>query len=171
MEETCCLSSSGCGGGRSSNRWLATAGSIWIQAIIGGTYTFSIYSPILKSSQSYDQFTLNTVSVFKDIGSNAGVFSGLLYAAVSSGPHRYGVPWVVHAIGATEGFVGYFFMWLAIVGFIPRPPLPLMCVVMFLASHSQTFFNTWNVVTAVHNFPHYSGTLVGLMKVSMFFFF
>ncbi|KAL2935941.1 Protein NUCLEAR FUSION DEFECTIVE 4 [Bienertia sinuspersici] len=113
----------------------------------------------------YDQFTLNTVSVFKDIGSNAGVFSGLLYAAVSSGPHRYGVPWVVHAIGATEGFVGYFFMWLAIVGFIPRPPLPLMCVVMFLASHSQTFFNTWNVVTAVHNFPHYSGTLVGLMKI------
>ncbi|XP_021866231.2 protein NUCLEAR FUSION DEFECTIVE 4 isoform X1 [Spinacia oleracea] len=151
----------------SNSRWVATAGSIWIQAIIGGTYTFSLYSPILKSSQSYDQFTLNTVSVFKDIGSNAGVLSGLLYSAVvSSGRHNRngGVPWVVHTVGAAEGFLGYFFIWLAVVGVIPRPPVPLMCVFMFLAAHSQTFFNTWNVVTSIQNFPDYSGTVVGLMK-------
>ncbi|XP_021733751.1 uncharacterized protein LOC110700515 [Chenopodium quinoa] len=149
----------------SNSRWAATAASIWIQAIIGGTYTFSIYSPILKSSQSYDQFTLNTVSVFKDIGSNAGVLSGFLYSAVSPGHNRNaGVPWVVHTVGAAEGFLGYFFMWLAVVGVIPRPPVPIMCVFMFFAAHSQTFFNTWNVVTSVQNFPDYSGTAVGLMK-------
>ncbi|KAL2936068.1 Protein NUCLEAR FUSION DEFECTIVE 4 [Bienertia sinuspersici] len=146
----------------SSSRWIAAAGSIWIQALIGGTYIFSTYSPILKSSQSYDQSTLDTVAVFKDIGSNAGVLSSLLY---TFGPHhRYGVPWVVHLVGATEGFLGYFFMWLAVVGLIPRPPVPLMCVFMFFAAHSQTFFNTWNVVTSVQNFPHCSGTVVGLMK-------
>ncbi|XP_010678619.2 protein NUCLEAR FUSION DEFECTIVE 4 isoform X2 [Beta vulgaris subsp. vulgaris] len=149
---------------KSKNRWIATAASIWIQAIIGASYTFSIYSPILKSSQSYDQSTLDTVSVFKDIGSNAGVLSGLLYTAVSSGHNRYGVPWVVHVVGAVEGFLGYFFIWLAVVGLIPPLPVPLMCVFMFLAAHSQTYFNTWNVVTCVQNFPDYSGTVVGLMK-------
>lgn len=35
---------------------------------------------------------------------------------------------------------------------------------MFMAAHAQTFFNTANVVTAVHNFPDYSGTIVGIMK-------
>ncbi|KMT10423.1 hypothetical protein BVRB_5g115520 [Beta vulgaris subsp. vulgaris] len=156
---------------KSNSRWVATAASIWIQAIIGGSYTFSIYSPTLKTSQSYDQFTLDTVSVFKDIGANAGVISGLLYTVVSSERNRYGVPWVVHMVGAVEGFLGYFFIWLAVVGLIPRPPVPLMCVFMFLAAHSQTYFNTWNVVTCVQNFPDYSGTVVGLMKVRSSSFF
>ena len=149
----------------SKNRWISTAASIWIQAIIGASYTFSVYSPVLKSSQSYDQATLDTVSVFKDIGSNAGVLSGLLYTSVIAGHGRYDVPWMVHLLGAAEGFIGYFFMWLAVVGLIPKPPVGVMCGFMFLAAHSQTFFNTWNVVNSVQNFPDYSGTVVGLMKV------
>ncbi|XP_057519816.1 protein NUCLEAR FUSION DEFECTIVE 4-like isoform X1 [Amaranthus tricolor] len=148
----------------SKNRWISTAASIWIQAIIGASYTFSVYSPVLKSSQSYDQATLDTVSVFKDIGSNAGVLSGLLYTSVIAGHGRYDVPWMVHLLGAAEGFIGYFFMWLAVVGLIPKPPVGVMCGFMFLAAHSQTFFNTWNVVNSVQNFPDYSGTVVGLMK-------
>lgn len=55
-------------------------------------------------------------------------------------------------------------MWLAVVGVIPRQPVPAMCLYMFLAAHAQTFFNTANVVTAVQNFPDYSGTIVGIMK-------
>ncbi|XP_028087858.1 protein NUCLEAR FUSION DEFECTIVE 4-like [Camellia sinensis] len=39
-----------------------------------------------------------------------------------------------------------------------------MCCFMLMAAHAQTFFNTANVVTAVHNFPDYSGTVVGIMK-------
>lgn len=72
--------------------------SIWIQCSNGATYAFGIYSPILKSTQAYDQSTLDTVSVFKDIGANAGVLSGLLYAAVVSGRghSRLSGPWVVH---------------------------------------------------------------------------
>uniref|UniRef100_A0A803L900 Nodulin-like domain-containing protein n=1 Tax=Chenopodium quinoa TaxID=63459 RepID=A0A803L900_CHEQI len=138
---------------RYNSRWIALASSIWIEALLGGIYTFSIYSPVLKTSQSYDQSTLNTVSVFKDIGSTSGVLSGLLYTAASS---RYSVPWVVHVLGAAEGFLGYFSMWLAVVGVIPRPPVPLMCLFMFVAAHFLTFFNTWNVVTSVQNFPECS---------------
>lgn len=55
-------------------------------------------------------------------------------------------------------------MWASVTGIIDRPAVGFMCLFMFLASHAQTFFNTANVVTAVHNFPDYSGTIVGIMK-------
>lgn len=149
-----------------NNRWVSTASSIWIQATSGGSYAFSIYSPALKSSQSYDQSTLDTISVFKDIGANAGILSGLLYAAVHGRRLGccFGGPWVVHAVGAAQCFVGYFFMWLAVVGVIAPPPVAVMCGFMFLAAHAQTFFNTANVVTGVENFQEYKGTIVGIMK-------
>ncbi|KAL0335672.1 UNVERIFIED_CONTAM: hypothetical protein Scaly_1438600 [Sesamum calycinum] len=149
-----------------AGRWIAAAASIWIQCSCGASYAFGIYSPILKSSQGYDQSTLDTISVFKDIGANAGILSGLLYSAVCRRRHHSSVwgPWVVHAAGAVQCFVGYFFVWLAVTGAIPRPQVPVMCLFMFLAAHAQTFFNTANVVTAVQNFPDYSGTIVGIMK-------
>lgn len=160
---------------RANNRkWLAAVASIWIQCSCGASYAFGIYSPVLKSSQGYDQSTLDTVSVFKDIGANAGILSGFLYSAVavirrhhpSSSPSFSGItgPWVVHLVGAIQCFLGYFFMWLSVTGIIHKPHVYLMCLFMFLAAHSQTFFNTANVVTAVHNFPGHSGTIVGIMK-------
>ncbi|OVA15347.1 Nodulin-like [Macleaya cordata] len=166
-----------------SSKWLATVASIWIQCTSGSSYAFGIYSPGLKSSQDYDQSTLDSIAVFKDIGANAGLISGLLYTAVTVRPRsssssssssaasssswisRVGGPWVVITAGAIQCFTGYFFMWLAVTGIIPRPPVPLMCLFMFFAAHAQTFFNTANVVTAVQNFPDYSGTIVGIMKV------
>lgn len=153
-----------------SNKWMATVVSIWIQCTVGASYTFSIYSSELKSSQGYDQSTLDTVSVFKDIGANVGVLSGLLYTAVvpkrgrSSGT-QLGGPWVVHLAGAVQCFIGYFFLWAAVAGVIDPPPVPVMCFFMFLAAHAQTFFNTANVVTGVYNFTSYGGTIVGILKV------
>ncbi|KAK4427222.1 hypothetical protein Salat_1491100 [Sesamum alatum] len=140
------------------NRWVATAASIWIQCTSGSLYTFTIYSSILKSTQGYDQSTLDTISVFKDLGANAGLLSGLLYSAA---PRR---PWLVLLAGSLQCFAGYFLMWLTVNGLLPRPPLLVMCFYMLLAAHAMTFFNTANVVTGVHNFPNYSGTIVGIMK-------
>ncbi|KAK6795205.1 hypothetical protein RDI58_008658 [Solanum bulbocastanum] len=156
-----------------SSKWLAAVASIWIQCSSGASYAFGIYSPVLKSTQFYDQSTLDTVSVFKDIGANAGILSGLLYTAVaampSSGRGRFsflhGGPWVVHLAGAIQCFAGYFFMWLAVTGTINRPPVTVMSLFMFIAAHAQTFLNTANVVAAVQNFPDHSGTIVGIMKV------
>lgn len=68
-------------------------------------------------------------------------------------------------VGAAQCFLGYFLIWAAVVGLIPRPPVPAMCLFMLLAAHAQSFFNTANVVTGVRNFPYYSGTIVGIMKV------
>ncbi|XP_055825509.1 protein NUCLEAR FUSION DEFECTIVE 4-like [Solanum dulcamara] len=155
-----------------SSKWLAAVASIWIQCSSGASYTFGIYSPALKSTQFYDQSTLDTVSVFKDIGANAGILSGLLYTAVAANPSYdrgrfsfvHGGPWIVHLAGAVQCFAGYFFMWLAVTGTINRPPVAVMALFMFIAAHAQTFLNTANVVASVQNFPDHSGTIVGIMK-------
>ncbi|KAI4336055.1 hypothetical protein L6164_014631 [Bauhinia variegata] len=145
-----------------NSKWFSTVASIWIQCTSGSLYTFSIYSQTLKSTQHYDQSTLDFVSVFKDIGGNSGVFAGFLYDFVFQ--HRRTGPWVVHLVGAALNFLGYFFMWTAVAGVIPRPPVPLMCLFMLVTAHAQTYFNTSNVVTGVRNFPNYTGTIVGIMK-------
>ncbi|KAJ0441098.1 hypothetical protein HanIR_Chr16g0793901 [Helianthus annuus] len=74
--------------------------------------------------------------------------------------------WLVYLAGVVQFFTGYFFIWLAVTGVIDRPPVLLMCLFMFMAAHAQTFFSTTNIVVAVRNFPDYSGTSVGIMKVT-----
>ena len=154
---------------RLSNKWMATVASMWIQFSIG-SYTFGVYSSVLKSSQGYDQSTLETVAVFRDIGSSAGVLSGLLYTAVTHSNSYSGFcgPWLVHLAGAIQNFLGNFLTWAAVVGLIKRPPVPLMCLFMFFSSHSMPFFSTANIVSGVQNFPDYSGTIVGIMKVQFY---
>lgn len=155
-----------------NSKWIATAASIWIQCSCSASYAFGIYSAALKSSQGYDQSTLDTVFVFKDIGANIGVLSGLLYDAVtdnhsdsrlSSSRFRSGLS-IVYLAGAVQCFAGYFLMWLSVTGVIYRPHVLFMCLFMFMAAQAQTFFNTENVVVAVRNFPDYSGTTVGIMN-------
>ncbi|KAG6391727.1 hypothetical protein SASPL_149485 [Salvia splendens] len=138
------------------NKWVAAAASIWIQCTAGSLYTFSIYSQALKSTQNYDQSTLTTISWFKDVG----LLSGLLYSATAARCR----PWLVLLAGSLQCFAGYFMMWLAVTAAIPRPQPAVMCLYMLVAAHAMTFFNTANVVTGVHNFPSYSGTIVGIMK-------
>ncbi|XP_023928019.2 protein NUCLEAR FUSION DEFECTIVE 4 [Quercus suber] len=150
---------------RVSNKWMATVASMWIQCSCG-VYTFSVYSSVLKSSQGYDQSMLETMAVFRDIGSMGGVLAGLLYSAVTNGSNRsgFGGPWAVLLAGATQNFLGYFLTWASVVGLIKRPPVPLMCLFMYLSSQSMPFFGTANTVSGVQNFPDYSGTIVGIMK-------
>ncbi|KAK9995933.1 hypothetical protein SO802_020619 [Lithocarpus litseifolius] len=151
----------------SSSKWIATVASIWILCSCGAD-TFSIYSSVLKSSQGYDQSTLDTVAFFKDFGSNSGVSAGLLYSAVTvnNSPRNWGGggPWVVHVAGAIQNFFGYFMMWASVVGLIQRPPVALMCLFIFLSNHAAVFFATANLVTGVRNFPQSSGTIVGILK-------
>lgn len=163
-----------------ANPWTAVAAAILIQSSCGASYTFSIYSAVLKSTQGYDQSTLDTVSVFKDIGASFGVLSGLLYTAVVPYTHRSALPgspskskwtslagpWVVLAAGAIQFFLGYLFIWASVVGLISPPPVPVMSFFAWLAANGQTFLNTTNVVTGLRNFPGYSGTIIGMMKVT-----
>ncbi|KAL0770735.1 hypothetical protein Bca101_035886 [Brassica carinata] len=148
-----------------NTKWVAATASMWIESFIGASYTFGIYSSLLKSSQSYDQSTLDTISVYKDIGANAGILSGLFYTAVASGRSGNGRffsgPWLVIFVGLLQWLVGYGFIWMAASGVIEPPPVAVMCLFMFFAGHCQPFFNTAIVVTAIRNFSDYGGTAVG----------
>ncbi|GKF27511.1 nuclear fusion defective 4-like protein, partial [Tanacetum coccineum] len=145
-----------------NNKWTATVASIWIQSTSGSLYTFSFYSPSLKTSQHYTQSTLDTISVFKDFGANIGILSGLLYTTVEK--TRFGGPWVVLLVGAVQCFLGYFMMWVCVSGWVEVVPVWVMSLFMLLAAHGVTFLNTANVVTGVLNFRRHSGTIVGIMK-------
>ncbi|KAI9175078.1 hypothetical protein LWI28_027026 [Acer negundo] len=157
---------------RLNSKWITTVASIWIQCSVGGSYTFSIYSSTLKSTQNYDQSTLSSVSLFKENGGCTGVLAGLLYSFVTLDHRRHNAgrlrrfcgPWVVLFMGAILSFVGYFFMWASVVGLIHRPPVALMRLFMFTAAHSTTFSTTAGLVTGVRNFPAHVGTIAGLLE-------
>eukprot|EP00249_Psilotum_nudum_P019098 c27099_g1_i1 orf=469-2301(-) len=138
------------------SRWFIIVVGIWIQCSGGSSYDFGVYSQTLKTALHYDQLELDTVSVFKDVGANVGIVSGLLYDTSS--------PWIVLLVAAVESFFGYFMMWLAVSLKIPRPSLWQMCSYMCVAANAQTFMNTAVVVTCVKIFPSNRGTVVGLMK-------
>ncbi|KAF8732051.1 hypothetical protein HU200_016007 [Digitaria exilis] len=137
-------------------RWFTVFASLLIMSASGATYIFSTYSNTLKSSLGYDQRTLNTVSFFKDLGANLGVFSGLINEVTP--------PWVVLAIGAAMNLSGYLMVYLAVSGHTPHPPLWLLCAYIFVGANSQSFANTGALVTCVKNFPESRGVVIGILK-------
>ena len=53
-------------------RWFVAFVSFTIMSVSGGNYMFGSYSEAIKTSLEYDQSTLNTLSFFKDLGTNVG---------------------------------------------------------------------------------------------------
>jgi hypothetical protein len=139
-----------------TGRWFTVFASLLVMAASGATYIFGSYSGLLKSALGYDQRTLNTVSFFKDLGANLGVFSGLINEVTP--------PWVVLAVGAAMNLAGYLMVYLAVSGRTARPPLWLVCLYFFAGANSQSFANTGALVTCVNNFPQSRGVVLGILK-------
>lgn len=139
-----------------TGRWFMVFASLLIMAIAGATYMFGLYSSDIKTSLGYDQSTLNLLSFSKDVGGNVGVLSGLI--------NEITPPWVVLAIGSIMNFFGYFMIWLAVTGRIPKPQVWQMCLYICIGANSQSFANTGALVTCVKNFPESRGSVLGLLK-------
>uniref|UniRef100_A0A7N0RG44 Nodulin-like domain-containing protein n=1 Tax=Kalanchoe fedtschenkoi TaxID=63787 RepID=A0A7N0RG44_KALFE len=139
-----------------SGRWFMVFASFLIMAAAGATYMFGLYSGEIKESLGYDQTTLNLLSFFKDLGANVGILSGLINEVTP--------PWVVLSIGAVLNFFGYFMIWLAVEGKIPKPKVWHMCAYICIGANSQSFANTGALVTCVKNFPESRGVVLGLLK-------
>ncbi|KAK7343382.1 hypothetical protein VNO77_12073 [Canavalia gladiata] len=137
-------------------RWFVVFASFLIMAAAGATYMFSLYSGDIKTSLAYDQTTLNLLSFFKDLGANVGILSGLI--------NEIAPPWVVLTIGSVLNFFGYFMIWLAVTGRIPKPQVWHMCLHICVGANSQTFANTGSLVTCVKNFPESRGVVLGILK-------
>ncbi|KAJ1436248.1 Nodulin-like [Sesbania bispinosa] len=139
-----------------TGRWFVVFASFLIMAASGATYMFSLYSSDIKTSLGYDQTTLNLLSFFKDLGGNLGVLSGLI--------NEITPPWVVLAMGSVLNFFGYFMIWLAVTGRIPKPHVWHMCLYICIGANSQSFANTGSLVTCVKNFPESRGVVLGILK-------
>lgn len=139
-----------------TGRWFMVFASLLIMAVAGATYMFGLYSSDIKTSLGYDQSTLNLLSFSKDVGGNVGVLSGLI--------NEITPPWVVLAIGSIMNFFGYFMIWLAVTGRIPKPQVWQMCLYICIGANSQSFANTGALVTCVKNFPESRGSVLGLLK-------
>lgn len=137
-------------------RWFMVFASLLIMVTSGATFLFGTYSKDLKSSLGYTQQKLNTVSLFKDMGSNIGIVAGLLSEVAP--------PWLVLIIGAVFNFFGYFMVWLSITDKISRPALWQMCLYICIGANSNSFSNTGALVTCIKSFPGSRGIIIGLLK-------
>ncbi|XP_062117365.1 protein NUCLEAR FUSION DEFECTIVE 4-like [Humulus lupulus] len=137
-------------------RWFMFFASTLVMSVAGATYMFGLYSSEIKRSLGYDQTTLNLIGFFKDLGANVGVVSGLLNEVMP--------PSVVLSVGVVMNFFGYFMIWLAVTGRIPKPQVWHMCLYICIGANSQTYANTGALVPSVNNFPENRGSVLGLLK-------
>ncbi|TKY67164.1 Nodulin protein [Spatholobus suberectus] len=108
--------------------------SFFVMAGAGGTYVFGSYSEAIKSSQGYDQSTLNLLGFAKDLGSNFRTPVGLI--------GEFTPPWFN----------------------IQTPHVWQVFIYMAIGCSSVNFNNTGVITTSVKNFPESRGTILGLLK-------
>ncbi|GJN24772.1 hypothetical protein PR202_gb12534 [Eleusine coracana subsp. coracana] len=140
-----------------TGRWFTVFASILIMASSGATHIFSTYSSTLKSALGYDQHTLNTVALAKDLGASLGLIAGLL--------NEVAPPCAVLAAGAAANLAGYLPLYLFVSGkTTSTPPIWLVRFCAFVGANAQTFAATGAVVTCVRNFPETRGVVLGLLE-------
>ncbi|KAF0889966.1 hypothetical protein E2562_034422 [Oryza meyeriana var. granulata] len=138
------------------SRWFVVFASMVVMAASGSTYIFALYSKELRSTLGYNQQTLNTLSFFKDLGTNVGIVSGLVQQVTPT--------WAVLLIGAAMNLAGYLMIYLALERRTAAPPVWLMCVYICVGANALTFSNTGALVSCVKNFPESRGIVIGLLK-------
>ncbi|KAK8673423.1 hypothetical protein V6N13_111761 [Hibiscus sabdariffa] len=139
-----------------NNRWLVFVAAMWIQSCAGIGYVFGSISPVIKSSLSYNQRQLSKLGVAKDLGDSVGFLAGSLSEILPL--------WGALLVGALQNLVGYGWVWLIVTGRAPVLPLWAMCILIFVGTNGETYFNTAALVSCVQNFPKSRGPVVGILK-------
>lgn len=139
-----------------NNRWLVFVAAMWVQSCGGVGYVFGSISPVIKSSLNYNQRQIASLGVAKDLGDSVGFLPGILSEVLPL--------WGVLLIGAIQNFIGYGWVWLVITGRTTVLPLWAMCILIFVGTNGETYFNTAALVSCVQNFPKNRGPVVGILK-------
>ncbi|XP_057544342.1 protein NUCLEAR FUSION DEFECTIVE 4-like [Amaranthus tricolor] len=139
-----------------NNRWLVFVAAIWIQACAGIGYMFGSISPTIKSNLNYNQRQVARLGVAKDLGDSVGFLTGYACEVLPL--------WAALLVGALQNLIGYGWVWLIITGRAPPLPLWAMCVLIFIGTNGETYFNTASLVSCVQNFPKNRGPIVGILK-------
>uniref|UniRef100_A0A5B7CAT0 Uncharacterized protein n=1 Tax=Davidia involucrata TaxID=16924 RepID=A0A5B7CAT0_DAVIN len=139
-----------------NNRWLVFVAAMWIQSCAGIGYLFGSISPVIKSSLNYNQRQIARLGVAKDLGDSVGFLAGNLCELLPL--------WGALLVGAFQNFIGYGWVWLIVTGRAPSLPLWAMCILIFIGTNGETYFNTAALVSCVQNFPKSRGPVVGILK-------
>ncbi|XP_062225460.1 protein NUCLEAR FUSION DEFECTIVE 4-like [Phragmites australis] len=140
----------------STNRWLVFVAAMWLQSMAGIGYLFGAISPVVKAALGYNQRQVAALGVAKDLGDCVGFLAGTLSATLPA--------WGMLLIGAVQNFLGYGWLWLIVTRQAPALPLWMMCVLIFVGTNGETYFNTASLVTCIQNFPKSRGPTVGILK-------
>lgn len=111
---------------------------------------------MIKSSLNYNQRQIARLGVAKDIGDSVGFWIGSLCEILPL--------WVALLIGALQNLIGYGWVWLIITHRVPTLPLWAICILIFVGTNGETYFNTVDLVSCVQNFPKSRGPVVGILK-------
>lgn len=111
---------------------------------------------MIKSSLGYNQRQIASLGVAKDLGDSVGFLTGYFCEILPL--------WAALFIGALQNLIGHGWLWLMITGRVPPLPLWAMCVLIFIATNGETYFNTAALVSCVQNFPKSRGPIVGILK-------
>lgn len=139
-----------------NNRWLVFVASMWVQSCSGIGYLFGSISPVIKSAMGYSQRQVAMLGVAKDLGDAIGFIAGSLCEILPI--------WSVLLIGVVQNFIGYGLVGLIVVGALPALPLWVLCILIFVGTNGETYFNTGALVSCVQNFPKSRGPIVGILK-------
>ncbi|KAI3713285.1 hypothetical protein L1987_71859 [Smallanthus sonchifolius] len=139
-----------------NNRWLVFVAAMWVQSCAGIGYVFGSISPVIKSSLNYNQKQVARLGVAKDLGDSVGFLAGSMSEILPL--------WALMLVGAIQNFVGYGWVWLVVTGKAPVLPLWIMCLLIFIGTNGETYFNTVALVSCVQNFPKSRGPIVGILK-------
>ncbi|KAK4417907.1 hypothetical protein Salat_2203400 [Sesamum alatum] len=139
-----------------NNRWLVFVAAMWIQSCAGIGYLFGSISPTIKSSLNYNQRQVARLGVAKDLGDSVGFLAASFSEILPL--------WGAVLVGAIQNFVGYGWVWLVVTGRVPVLPLWAMCILIFVGTNGETYFNTAALVSCVQNFPKSRGPVVGILK-------
>ncbi|GFZ19143.1 major facilitator superfamily protein [Actinidia rufa] len=138
------------------NRWLVFVAAMWVQSCAGIGYLFGSISPVIKSHLNYNQRQIARLGVAKDLGDSVGFLAGSLCEILPL--------WGALLLGSLMNLVGYGWVWLVVTGRTSILPLWAMCILIFVGTNGETFFNTVNLVSCVQNFPKSRGPVVGILK-------
>lgn len=111
---------------------------------------------MIKSGMGYNQRQIAMLGVAKDLGDAIGFLAGILSEILPI--------WAVLFIGVIQNFVGYGLVWLIVAHKLPALPLWVLCVLIFIGTNGETYFNTGALVSCVQNFPKNRGPIVGILK-------
>ncbi|KAK2975577.1 hypothetical protein RJ640_014064 [Escallonia rubra] len=127
-----------------NNRWLVFVASMWVQSCSGIGYLFGSISPVIKSAMGYNQRQVAMLGVAKDLGDAIGFVPD---CSESIEPELMAC--IDHSAGIYCDLDCF--------------PL-LLCILIFVGTNGETYFNTGALVPCVQNFPKSRGPVVGILK-------